>query len=144
MDWTSLYGDSEAAKLLTQYPDKNLLGAVKLLRPEERPKVPVRLTEDPAETYAGYGVTRSRVNPPIAFVAPDRQTIFINKKDKNYKNPQTLASKIAHEAYHLGNDGSDGHNNEVGAVGREVEVLGRYGNRYRDFIGTMKSLYGIK
>jgi hypothetical protein len=86
---------SETSKLLTQYPDKRLLNAVKLLNPEERPKVPVRLTQDPSATYADYGVKRSKVNPPIAFVAPDRQSIFVNSKNRNYKNSQTLASKIA-------------------------------------------------
>lgn len=127
-----------------QYPDKNLYNAALKLPAEERPTVPVRMTDDPSETYKLYDVLRSRMNPPIAFVAPDKKTIFVNSKSKEYKNPESLASKLAHEAHHMSNDVvGKANDNERGAALKEIEVLSRFkGGRHRDMIKTLKQLYG--
>jgi hypothetical protein len=143
MDWNSLLGWSKGTQEMAQYPDARLYKSATLLKPEERPKVPVRLTDDPVETYAGYGVKRSNFNPPSAFVAPDKKTIYVNRKHKDYKDERILSSKLAHEAHHIANDGPDRYANEQGAAGREIEILSRYA-RYRELINSLKNAYGIK
>lgn len=128
-----------------QYPDENLYNAAVKLPAEERPTVPVRLTEDPSETYKLYDVLRSRFNPPIAFVAPDKKSIFVNSKSKEYKNSESLASKLAHEAHHMSNDTGESNKDERAAAGKEIEVLSRFkGGKHRDLIRTLKQLYGYK
>jgi Zn-dependent protease with chaperone function len=136
MPWTSIYGSSEANKLLTQYPDKRLIKAAALLNPEERPTVPVRISEDPSVQFPRYtGVPDKQL--PEAFTLPEKDTIWVNGRQKNILgNNVRLAGNIGHEQRHI--TGGD----EIEARTREIEILRRLNEkRYADLISRH---YGLK
>lgn len=145
MDWSSLLG-GQAFTDIAQYPDKKLYKAATMLKPEERPNIPVRMTDDYKKTYSDMGVNKnsSKFNEPVAFLSPDKSQIFINSKHKGYKNPETLSATLAHEGQHLNYKGINPEEDETLARQKQIEVLGRYGGRHREFIETMKRIYGIK
>lgn len=144
-DWASLFAGSPGMMELAQYPDAHVYKSIGLLRPEERPRVPVRMTDDPIKTYGEYGIPRSKLNLPAAFIAPTRDAIYVNRKHEVYKKPQNLAATLAHEAYHLQNDKTGmSSGNENAARGREIEVLQRFGPRYRELIEHLRNANSLK
>lgn len=100
MDWGSLYGNSEIAKQLAQYPDVQLYNAAKLLEPEDRPVYPVRLL---GKTHPLW---RARPNAD-AMTDSSNKKIYIARDHPNYRDPNTLASMLGHEAVHSKGDLSE-------------------------------------
>ncbi len=114
---------------IIQYPDKNLLNAAKLLAPEERPTVPVRLFTDPKpvyqEVYRQLGIelpANANVGNSTAVATPDHKTIYINQKNEAYKNLPMLATTLAHEQVHV----ARGDTEEIPAYQKGMEIIGRY------------------
>jgi hypothetical protein len=124
MSWLDYLSNLEASKQLMQYPDTRLYNAAALLKPEDRPRVPVRLFDDPDALYQTFG--RAKGNPRVeAVVAPDKKSIFVNKKKDAYKNKWRLAGVLAHEGWHERNSMED----EYGAKKHEVDILKGFGPR---------------
>lgn len=135
MAWESLMG-ADFAKTLTQYPDARLYNAAKRLRPEDRPTVPVRLTENPQEQFDRYkGVPDADL--PEGFTLPDHQAIWLNaRKSKILSNPVRLAGNMGHEQNHI--TGGD----ELQARQKETDILRYLGEkRYAELI---RQHYGLK
>lgn len=99
MNWTSLFGGSQAFQQLVQYPDVKLYNAAAKLRPEDRPIHPVRLIDpDPNK----YPVFRRKTNIE-GMVDMSNKRININRLGDGYKtgNIERLAGTLAHEAEHM-------------------------------------------
>lgn len=100
MDWASLYGNSSAPRELAQYPDERLYKSASLLKPEERPTVPVKLIDPDPKKYPIF-----RLNPNVAGLT-DRinNQIWVNRNSEDYKkadkDPYYLSALMAHEQVH--------------------------------------------
>lgn len=141
MDWASLFGRSP----LVQYPDKRLWNSALALKPEERPRVPVRVTYDYEKQYKEYGKRGKMGNEPLpeGFTSPRRDVIYVNGRMPPYKDKGRLSALLAHEAYHASDDSSDHPaTKEYKAREKELEVLERLGG-YGHITGRIRALYGI-
>jgi Zn-dependent protease with chaperone function len=124
---------------LAQYPDTTLYKAASMLRPEERPTVPVRLYDDPEPIYRqiyqqlGQAVAEgSHVGNKnsTAVTTPDGKTIYVNRNSSTYKDARKLAATLAHEQVHVAN-GED----EIPAYRKGLEVLRRFGSKIpKDYV----------
>lgn len=118
---------SPAFHQLVQYPDKNLYNAATLLKPEERPTVPVRLYEDPNKLYTeelqNIGGRVPSANA-VAIAPPDRKHIFVRKGTMEYADPKLLATKLGHEQVHIQQSQID----ELPAYEKEAEIADRFGS----------------
>ena len=137
MDWTSLLAGSDALSSLAQYPDRRLYNAAAMLSPEDRPSVPVRITDNPAVQFERY---RNYPNKelPEAFVIPDKlNEIYVNSRKPMLNNKYRLAASLGHEQVHI--RGGD----ELAARRREVEILRQLGGeqKYADLI---RQRYNLK
>lgn len=123
---------------LLQYPDKNLYNAAKLLAPEERPTVPVRLFTDPLPVYSEIhkqlglaAPTKQGIGRPAsAITTPDKKIIYVNQNSPDYKNLSQLATALAHEQVHVSRNDSE----EFPAYQKGMEVIQRLGKQVpKDF-----------
>lgn len=129
---------------LVQYPDTRLYNAAAALKPEERPKTPVRLTgKDWKKPYLELGGNpmMGQYNTPRAF--SNGRIVYVNDGNKDYKNPAKLSGILAHEAYHNEKGNNPGNPEEHGAIQREIGVLKRFKGMGR-FINEMKEFHGIR
>lgn len=102
-----------------QYPNIQTYKAATLLRPEERPHVPVRMVE-PTDYYNSESAKNGSVN---AFVTPAHDTVYVSKRSGMLNDAPSLAAAIAHEQEHIANGPMEGP-----AYGLQYEVLKRIGN----------------
>jgi hypothetical protein len=120
MDLEDIIRDALLQSGLTQYPDKKLYKAAQLLKPEDRPKVPVR-TVDPDPK--AMPIFRTAPNTAAIADAKHNGPILINRQSREYQDadhePLELASLLAHEAMHYGPTGDD----EVAAYRKALDVL---------------------
>jgi len=135
MGWMDVLAHSRGLTELVQYPDVNLYNSAAAMRPEDRPSVPVRLTDNPQEQFPKYK-TYKDANLPEAFVLPDRQSIFINKNKPAYKDKRRLAALMGHEQRHV--LGEDEQQSRV----READILMGLGDS--KYAGAIRKQYGIK
>jgi len=117
---------------LAQYPDKSLYNAAKLLAPEERPSVPVKVTHEPWRQGQGVEATFFGFHPKYAADGPK---IGVQRRGQAYKQfdkyPNRLAAVLAHEAKH------DRGANEAEAYQRQYDVLQRLGETDKNFLKAM-------
>lgn len=121
-----------------QYPNVQTYKAATLLRPEERPKVPVRVVE-PTDYYQSESAKKGNVN---AFVTPAHDTVYVSKRSTMLNDTPSLAAAIAHEQEHISNGPMEGP-----AYGLQYEVLKRIANDRKhqdqiDQLHTMSQLLG--
>lgn len=136
IDLSSLFSGMTATKQLAQYPDVNLYNAAKLLKPEERPTVPVRLYDDPDKLYReelqpSGGVPLSARAVGVTPRTGDR--MFLKRPSMEYNDPVLLASKLAHEQVHVTQlrDNVQG-KLELPAYEKEWDVISRFGSKVPD------------
>ena len=136
-DWSKIWGGSRIGQDLMQYPDDEVYNAAALLRPEDRPKVQVIPTDDPASIFARYqGYPDDAL--PEAFVLPTKDKIYVNRRKQSvFKNPHRLAANLGHEQHHIG--GAD----ERAARLKEIEILEGMG-REKKQVQAIKKFYNIK
>lgn len=137
-DYGALIQQLIADSGLLQYPDKNLYNAAKLLAPEERPTVPVRLFNDPLPVYSeihrqlGLAMpTKAGIGRPAsAITTPDKKIIYVNQNGPDYKNLGQLATALAHEQVHV----SRNDDKEIPAYQKGMEIVQRLGKQVpKDF-----------
>lgn len=120
MEWASLLGKSIGTQQILQYPDARLYKAATLLKPEDRPTIPVRLYDDPDKAYAPLG---RKGNPRArAFTMPDRSAIHVYRKNPDFNYPHRLAAILAHEQAHVANGPDEGQ-----AYQKESQVAEEFG-----------------
>lgn len=120
--------------------------AIALLAEGDRPTVPVRLYDDPDKVYdeALKKFGGPKLSPNAVGVVPfDKSAIYINKKSKEYGDPYTLASKLAHEQVHVKAPNWD--RRESPAYQKELEFVDanqiRFDKQYRAaLIQTLKQM----
>ena len=119
MAWIDILTDALTNSGIPQYPDKNLLKAAILLRPEERPNVPVRVRPPEGPGWEGHDPQVSGFwNKPVG-------EITINPNSKDYKNKVALAALLAHEGEHARRAGLPDENIEGPAYQLQLNVANR-------------------
>lgn len=132
MNWADALAVTLGTSGPARFPDKKLMEAAKLLRPEERPDVVQMIALDQAPEY-----TRTKTPEQIkalktsvgAFVRDTEreqpfQKAYVNKDGSIYRGDQrVLAAALAHEAVHTRRKDDD----EVEAYQRQHDVLKRLG-----------------
>lgn len=116
---------------LAQYPDPSLYQAATMLKPEERPTVPVKVGDDKYRAINGtqasfYGNAESKYNPEqmVHIRVQQRSPAYKNFK----KRPQRLAAVLAHEGAH--SRGLE----EAEAYQQEHDTLQRLGEKDREML----------
>lgn len=116
---------------LAQYPDQRLYRAATMLKPEERPTVPVKVGDDKYRAINGtqasyYGNAESKYNPEKMI------HIRVQQRSPAYKDfdkrPQRLAAVLAHEGAH--SRGLE----EAEAYQQEHDTLSRLGEKDRKML----------
>jgi hypothetical protein len=109
------------------FPDAKVFKASRMLRPEDRPKRPVKIVQ-PGEPLADSGVRNPKTGKPIplrlsrdagAMVHDLLPYVAVNPESGEYRDDdlRPLASALAHEQQHVAGKG------EADAYKRQLEVL---------------------
>jgi hypothetical protein len=110
---------------IAQYPDASVYNAAKLLTPDERPVVPVKVADNPKKKQeAGYDTVAKQIN--------------VNSSGKSYqefgKKPHRLAAALAHEAVHSKQEAPY---EEEPAYTKQYEVLKRLKEKDGDMLRAL-------
>lgn len=121
---------------LAQYPDEKLYNAATLLKPDERPTVPVHVApNDPQQFYI------LKRQPKTEALTNDKASgtpgITVFKDTPSYDSPDTrlLAALLAHEAVHAKRDDYD----ERPAYQQQLKITSRLtGREYPELIKALQ------